>query len=98
MFLEEKDDDEAPISALTGGAPLDVKPAHVERKSVEEKPMTRTKSQYFEDAFSTRGPLTSPRTQISQDSVVVVEIKVNTKVRDGLYLLIIPSNESMIIV
>ncbi|GLB08770.1 ADP-ribose 1''-phosphate phosphatase [Aspergillus tubingensis] len=81
MFLEEKDDDEAPISALTGGAPLDVKPAHVERKSVEEKPMTRTKSQYFEDAFSTRGPLTSPRTQISQDSVVVVEIKVNTKVQ-----------------
>lgn len=83
MFLEEKDDDEAPNSALTGGAPLDVKPVHIERKSVEEKPMTRTKSQYFEDAFSTRGPLTSPRTQISQDSVVVVEIKTNTKVREG---------------
>ncbi|KAI2907878.1 hypothetical protein CBS63078_4729 [Aspergillus niger] len=82
MFLEEKDDDEAPNSALTGGAPLDVKPVHIERKSVEEKPMTRTKSQYFEDAFSTRGPLTSPRTQISQDSVVVVEIKTNTKVKE----------------
>ncbi|PYH75009.1 MIF domain protein [Aspergillus vadensis CBS 113365] len=86
MFLEEKDDDEAPISALTGSAPLDVKPAHVERKSVEEKPMTRTKSQYFEDAFSTRGPLTSPRTQISQDSVVVVEIKVNTKKSETLMM------------
>ncbi|GLA03916.1 ADP-ribose 1''-phosphate phosphatase [Aspergillus niger] len=82
MFLEEKDDDEAPNSALTGGAPLDVKPVHIERKSVEEKPMTRTKSQYFEDAFSTRGPLTSPRTQISQDSVVVVEIKINTKIKE----------------
>ncbi|RAH60260.1 hypothetical protein BO85DRAFT_457130 [Aspergillus piperis CBS 112811] len=86
MFLEEKDDDEAPLSALTGGAPLDVKPAHVERKSVEERPMTRTKSQYFEDAFSTRGPLTSPRTQISQDSVVVVEIKVNTKKSETLMM------------
>ncbi|KAL3251338.1 hypothetical protein ABHI18_010688 [Aspergillus niger] len=82
MFLEEKDDDEAPNSALTGVAPLDVKPVHIERKSVEEKPMTRTKSQYFEDAFSTRGPLTSPRTQISQDSVVVVEIKINTKIKE----------------
>ncbi|PYI07164.1 hypothetical protein BO78DRAFT_469442 [Aspergillus sclerotiicarbonarius CBS 121057] len=82
MFLEEKDDDETPVPALVGGAPVDVKSAHVERKSVEEKPMTRTKSQYFEDAFSTRGPLCSPRSQISQDSVVVVEIKINTKVKE----------------
>ncbi|PWY95334.1 MIF domain protein [Aspergillus sclerotioniger CBS 115572] len=82
MFLEEKDDDETSTPALAGGAPVDIRPAHVERKSVEEKPMTQTRSQYFEDAFSTRGPLTSPRSQISQDSVVVVEIKINTKVKE----------------
>ncbi|RAL05468.1 MIF domain protein [Aspergillus ibericus CBS 121593] len=79
MFLEEKDDDDTPVPALAGRAPVDVKSAQVERKSVEERPTTRTKSQYFEDAFSTRGPLSSPRSQISQDSVVVVEIKMNTK-------------------
>ncbi|PYH87726.1 MIF domain protein [Aspergillus ellipticus CBS 707.79] len=85
MFLEERDDDEAPISTLTSGAPVDVKSNRVEHKSVEDKPISQTRTHYFEDVFGTRGPANSPRTQISQDSVVVVEIKINTKVRTAVF-------------
>ncbi|PWY89978.1 Tautomerase/MIF [Aspergillus heteromorphus CBS 117.55] len=83
MFLEEKDeDDDPPIAALTSGAPLDVKSNRAEHKSNEDKPIQRSRSHYYEDVFSTRGPLTSPRTQISQESVVVIELKVNSQIKD----------------
>ncbi|RAH79848.1 hypothetical protein BO86DRAFT_435383 [Aspergillus japonicus CBS 114.51] len=82
MFLEEKDDDEHPMYPIKPGAPADVKPTHLERKSIEGESVLRPKSQYFEEMFNIRGLVTSPRTQITHESVTVVEVKINTRVKD----------------
>ncbi|KKK12243.1 hypothetical protein ARAM_004859 [Aspergillus rambellii] len=65
-------------SALKGGRSVRV----ARRSTSDEEPLTRTKSQYFEDVFNTRGPRLSPTTRISQDSLVMIEIKVNVKIKD----------------
>ncbi|RAL16929.1 MIF domain protein [Aspergillus homomorphus CBS 101889] len=82
MFLEEKDDDENQIYPLKPGAPAEVKPTHLERKSMENESVLRPRTQHFEDLFTTRGPLSSPRSQVSHDSVIVVEVKINTRIKD----------------
>ncbi|KAI9368753.1 hypothetical protein BJX61DRAFT_536999 [Aspergillus egyptiacus] len=81
MFFEDKeDDDDGPIPRLTRGNPKAVRTARVERKSSgEETPLTHIKSPFFEDSFDTRTPWMPPSARISQNSVVVIEIKVNTK-------------------
>ncbi|RAK78454.1 MIF domain protein [Aspergillus fijiensis CBS 313.89] len=80
MFLEEKDDDEHAMYPIKPGVPADVKPTHLERKSIEGESVLRPKSQYFEEMFNIRGLVTSPRTQITHEAVTVVEVKINTRV------------------
>ncbi|RAH46499.1 MIF domain protein [Aspergillus brunneoviolaceus CBS 621.78] len=80
MFLEEKDDDEHAMYPIKPGVPADVKPTHLERKSIEGESVLRPKSQYFEEMFNIRGLVTSPRTQITHEAVTVVEVKINTRI------------------
>ncbi|PYH49392.1 MIF domain protein, partial [Aspergillus saccharolyticus JOP 1030-1] len=82
MFLEEKDDDDNPMYPIKPGAPADVKSTHFERKIIEGESVLRPKSQYFEDIFNVRGLVTSAKTRITQDSVIVIEIKISTQVKD----------------
>ena len=88
MFLEEKDDDEHAMYPIKPGVPADVKPTHLERKSIEGESVLRPKSQYFEEMFNIRGLVTSPRTQITHEAVTVVEVKINTRVSIHLSLLL----------
>ncbi|KAJ5901530.1 hypothetical protein N7495_002058 [Penicillium taxi] len=46
-------------------------------------PITKTKSAYYEEAFSTRGSYNSPQGQVARDAVVVAELKTNSKVKEN---------------
>ncbi|OJJ34794.1 hypothetical protein ASPWEDRAFT_477100 [Aspergillus wentii DTO 134E9] len=81
VFLE-KDDDEPEVPTLTHGVSNDARTVYVAHKSVEEEAATKTKSQYYEEAFNTRGPYNSPTTRVTQDSIIVVEIKMSSNVKD----------------
>ncbi|KAB8202166.1 hypothetical protein BDV34DRAFT_215695 [Aspergillus parasiticus] len=86
MFIEETDDDDSMAPKSTCGTPADPKSVDVIRKSVEEEPMRRTKSQYFDDFFSTRGRELSSRDRLSHKSVMVAELKLSktyVQVRDN---------------
>lgn len=50
-------------------------------KEIEREPPYRSKSQYFDNAFNLRGSSLSPRTRLSETSLVVVELRVSTKVQ-----------------
>ncbi|KAE8144424.1 hypothetical protein BDV25DRAFT_171552 [Aspergillus avenaceus] len=82
MFIEETDEDCSMAPVLTrcvapGPASIDAL-----SNTVEEDPAVRTKTQYFEDVFNTRGPELSPRAQVNQESVIVAELKLNKLVGD----------------
>ena len=81
MFIEETDDDDSMAPKSNHGAPADPKSVDVIRKSVEEEPMRRAKSQCFDDFFSTRGRELSLRDRLSQKSVIVAELKLSKTVR-----------------
>jgi hypothetical protein len=83
LFPETNDDDEnAPPTVHY--APADSRTLYVTQKSVaDDEPTSKLKTLYYEDAFTTRGSLTSPRERVAQDSVVVAELKTNWKVRAG---------------
>ncbi|KAJ6111198.1 Tautomerase [Penicillium sp. IBT 16267x] len=53
-----------------------------------EDALVKKKSHYYEDAFTTRGSHKSPQDRISQDSVVVAELKTNCKVQDEQQMLV----------
>ncbi|KAL2822382.1 hypothetical protein BDW59DRAFT_173891 [Aspergillus cavernicola] len=81
MFFEEKEeDDDGSVPHLARGDPKDGRSAHAAHKSsVEERPLNHTDSQFFEDAFGTRDPWMSPSARIGQDSLVVIEVKLNIR-------------------
>lgn len=80
MFIEETDDDDSMLPKLTRGTPADPKSADVIGKSVEEEPVRRAKSQYFDGFFSARGQELSLRDRLSQTSVIVAELKLSKTV------------------
>lgn len=55
-------------------------PVYLPQKSVDDSPVTKTKKLYYEDAFTARGSHNSPKDRVTHESVVVVELKTNTKV------------------
>ncbi|RAQ46037.1 MIF domain protein [Aspergillus flavus] len=83
MFIEETDDDDSMAQKSTCGTPADPKSVDVIRKSVEDEPMHRTKSQYFDDFFSTRGRELSSRDRLRYKSAMVAELKLSKTVRDN---------------
>ncbi|KAE8419233.1 MIF domain protein [Aspergillus pseudocaelatus] len=82
MFIEETDDDDSMAPKSNHGTPADPKSVDAIHKSVEEEPMRRAKSQYFDDFFSTRGRELSLRDRLSQRSVIVAELKLSKTVTD----------------
>ncbi|KAL3480347.1 hypothetical protein BJX99DRAFT_27841 [Aspergillus californicus] len=83
MFFEEKEDDEGSAPNLARGDAKGSRSPHAAQKSsVEERPLTQTRSPFFEDAFGTRAPWMSPSTRITQESLVVIEIKFNMAIKD----------------
>ncbi|KAL4915502.1 hypothetical protein BDW62DRAFT_212637 [Aspergillus aurantiobrunneus] len=79
MFFEDKEeDDDGSAPNLTSGDHKDrISPRTAHKSSSEERPLTQPKSQFFEDSFGCRGPWASPSARVGQDSLVVVEIKLN---------------------
>lgn len=82
MFKEEKHDKEniAPATRFASES----MPIYLSQKSVDDSPLTKVKKLYYEDAFTARGSHNSPKDRITHESVVVVELKTNTKVCDVL--------------
>lgn len=82
MFSEERDDDEdTPPPKLVKVCSADVKAENAGRKIGEEAQACKSKTQYFDDIFNSRGPQHTPTTLVTHESIVVIEIKINTKVR-----------------
>lgn len=48
--------------------------------SWENRQLSKKRSQYYEDAFASRGPYNGPRERIQKDSVIIGEIKLNRAV------------------
>lgn len=66
---------------LTRGAPTDSSGVQAaSERNPNEDEAARKRNQYFEDSFSTREPHNAPRYRVNQDSIVVIEIKTNTRV------------------
>lgn len=78
MFKEEKHDEEniAPATRFASES----MPIYLSQKSVDDSPLTKVKKLYYEDAFTARGSHNSPKDRVTHESVVVVELKTNTKV------------------
>ncbi|OQE14636.1 hypothetical protein PENFLA_c036G10320 [Penicillium flavigenum] len=80
MFKEDKHDQEN-IAPDTRYASESMH-VYVPQKSVDGSPLTKVKKLYYEDAFTTRGSHNSPKDRVTHESVVVVELKTNTKAKD----------------
>jgi hypothetical protein len=78
MFKEDKHDQEN-IAPETRYASESM-PVYVSQKNVDDSPLTKAKKLYYEDAFTTRGSHNSLKDRVTHESVVVVELKTNTKV------------------
>ncbi|KAJ5953750.1 hypothetical protein N7501_008029 [Penicillium viridicatum] len=80
MFKEEKHDEEniAPTTRFASES----MPIYLSQKSVDDSPLTKVKKLYYEDAFTARGSHNSPKDRVTHESVVVVELKTNTKAKD----------------
>ncbi|KAL4944424.1 hypothetical protein BDV06DRAFT_220269 [Aspergillus oleicola] len=80
---QEDDDEDGSIPNLTSGDLKDGRsPRTAHKSSAEERPLTRPKSQFFEESFNSRTPWLTTGTRVGQDSFVVIEIKTNTSVKD----------------
>jgi hypothetical protein len=75
-LLEDQHDDEN-IAPITSDYRLNV----AAKKNMEDIPVTKVKIPYYENAFTLRGSNDSPKERVTFESVVVVELKTNTKVR-----------------
>jgi len=53
-----------------------------ERKTPEQQELARRKSQYYEEAFATREPTTSARQVISNESMVLADVRTNVIISD----------------
>ncbi|KAJ0425846.1 Tautomerase/MIF superfamily [Aspergillus carlsbadensis] len=84
MFFEEREEDEdGAVPNLTRGGPKDGRSARAVHKScADERLLSRTKSQFFEDSLRNRNPWISPSARMSQDSLVVIEINMNIRIKD----------------
>ncbi|KAJ5725093.1 Tautomerase [Penicillium malachiteum] len=51
-------------------------------KDCQNLPAPKKKIQYYEDAFTARGAHNSPQDRVAQDSIVVIEVKTNCKIKD----------------
>ncbi|KAJ6031701.1 Tautomerase [Penicillium herquei] len=51
-------------------------------KECQNLPAPKKKTQYYEDAFNARGVHNSPQDRVAQDSIVVIELKTNCKIKD----------------
>ncbi|KAH1529276.1 hypothetical protein KXX25_001519 [Aspergillus fumigatus] len=80
MFFEDKEEDDTVAPDLKHGVSPGAQSVHVAHRSVDDEQSPQTKTRCFDELFNTRGPLISPRTRISNDSVVVIEIKTNSRI------------------
>lgn len=48
-----------------------------ERRTPEQKELSKRKSQYYDDAFARREPLTSPRELVTKEAMVEANIRTN---------------------
>lgn len=80
MFFEDKEEDDTVAPDLKHGVSPGAQSVHVAHRSADDEQSPQTKTRCFDELFNTRGPLISPRTRISNDSVVVIEIKTNSRV------------------
>ncbi|PLB44615.1 hypothetical protein P170DRAFT_367654 [Aspergillus steynii IBT 23096] len=81
VFVENIDDDDDMDAPAVHGPPSDSKLGPVNADG-EDDSMTRAKTRYFEEIFSIRSPLASPKTRTNQESIIVVEVKLRTRVKD----------------
>ncbi|KAJ5312002.1 hypothetical protein PENANT_c022G02285 [Penicillium antarcticum] len=59
------------------------KPVYLALKSVPDSPVAKPiTTKYYDDAFTARGPSHSPKDRVSQNSVVVVELKTNITAKE----------------
>ncbi|KAJ5382225.1 Tautomerase [Penicillium concentricum] len=79
MFKEDKHDENIVPATRFASESM---PIYVSQKSVDDSPLTKVKKLYYEDAFTTRGSHNSPKDRVTHESVVVVELKTNTKAKD----------------
>ena len=82
IFQEEKHDQENIVPGTW--CTSESMPIYVSQKSVDDSPLTKGKKLYYEDAFTTRGSHTSPVDRVTYESIVIIELKTNTKVCDAL--------------
>ncbi|KAF9249772.1 hypothetical protein DTO027I6_9933 [Penicillium roqueforti] len=82
LFKEDKHDEEniVPVTRFASES----MPVYLPQKSVDDSPVTKMKKLYYEDAFTARGSHNSPKDRVTHESVVVVELKTNTKPKDNI--------------
>lgn len=66
---------------LDRGTPGEQAISSPERKTPEQQELAKRKSQYYEEAFATREPTTSARQVISNESLVLADVRTNVIVR-----------------
>lgn len=82
MFFEDKEEEDGSAPNLRSGDHKDGRaPRTAHHSSGEERPLAQPKNHFFDESFNARGPWGSPSARMSQDSYVVIEIKLNTSVR-----------------
>ncbi|KAI9044017.1 uncharacterized protein KD926_002397 [Aspergillus affinis] len=80
VFVENIEDDEVNASAAQGHS-LESKKG-LANADCEEESISREKTRYFEEIFSIRNPLTSTKSRTNQEDIIVVEIKLRTRVKN----------------
>lgn len=78
VFVENIADDGMNVPAVHG-PPSDSKPGPA-TADAEDEPVIRAKTRYFEEFFSLRSPLASSKNRINQESIIVVDVKIRTRV------------------
>lgn len=79
VFMENIEDEEMEAPAVDG-PPSDSKSGPTTTGG-EDESITRAKTRYFEDVFRIRSPLSSPKSRTSQESIIVIEVKLRPRVR-----------------
>ncbi|TVY54713.1 hypothetical protein LCER1_G002943 [Lachnellula cervina] len=67
---------------LDRGTPGEQAISSPERKTPEQQELAKRKSQYYEEAFATREPTTSARQVISNESLVLADVRTNVIISD----------------
>lgn len=87
MFPEVKDDDDVPTPNVVRVSSAEYKAENSGQKNVEAGQGSGARTQYYDNIFNSRGPRNSPRTMAVHDSIVVVEIKTNTRVSGSRWVM-----------